>query len=164
MKTYMLIFFILLNNIMPISNPNDKYYWIECNDFPYDFMIQVNEQLHIYYLDKRVQGTNTLPIGKKIEHRIQLNMNQIQTDFELDDFPMYNFERKTVQTYFQDILKNLKPSLLLHLHDYVIHDFTLQELKDWYQIYLDKPKIKYHIYPVLLFENQRYLLSEYPDD
>lgn len=149
---------LFLSSIVSISAQQDKFYWIECSNFPYDFIIDTNEQIHIYYVDKRIHGSEHL-ISNDGTH-IQLDIKKIEDDFNIEAFPMYNHETKKVQLYFQQILKNLNPSILLKFNQYVKHNLSFSEVTNWYQLYLDKPKIQTYVYPALSFEDQYYLLSE----
>lgn len=161
MKAFILAIFLSLNSIVTTSTQNDKYYWIECQNFPYDFIVQMNDKIHIYYLDKRAIGSQTLAQEHKIDARIQLHMDEIKQDFKLSDFPMYNYQNQTVQTYFHQIIEQLSPASLLHLNDYVTHEFNWSQLQSLYQLVIKKPKVIFHTYPVLYFQDQRYLLGEH---
>jgi hypothetical protein len=161
LKAFILTIFLLLTSIVTTSAQNDKYYWIECQNFPYDFIVQTNDKIHIYYLDKRALGSQTLAQEHKIDARILLHMDQIKADFKLEDFPMYNFQNRSVQNYFHQMIEHLSPTSLLHLNDYVTHDFNWSQLQSWYQIIKNKPQVVYHTYPVLYFQDKRFLLGEH---
>lgn len=155
----MLSFCIFLSSIVSSSHQHYKTYWIECFNFPYDFIIQLKEPIDIYYIDKRMVGSESLT--KEYDLHIQLKMDEIQNDLQIDSFPMYNYTIEKVQDYFHQIIQNIHPSMLFQLNDYIQHEFSLAEVKDWYQLLKTKPQYQSFMYPTLIIDGRHYLLNDH---
>ena len=100
-------------------------------------------------------------LTKEYDLHIQLKMDEIQNDLQIDSFPMYNYTIEKVQDYFHQIIQNIHPSMLFQLNDYIQHEFSLAEVKDWYQLFKTKPQYQSFMYPTLIIDGRHYLLNDH---
>lgn len=160
MKIYLLTLCLFCNSIVTISPQNNKSYWIECEHFPYDFFVQMNDTIDIYYLNKDIYGTKELLKNTSYQHHIILDMEKMINDFQLKKQSSYQLHQ--IHSLFQQIIEQLSPNIIFQIDHYIQHDFTIKELFQWLTFIKDKPKIHSYVYPSIIFQNQTYLLSEYP--